>query len=159
MTLVSAWHNNVPMQHYCVVIKPQLSTDQQSPGAQGSLAGTRWNSPWMPAVSEIVTGAGDQPNWSEPTVVVTVAAAAKVVQGGLWLAAGWLAASLKKKTTRRVKEFILVVLVHLAAAVTRLQTRPGFDWRLPQLSRCVTAGRQLEPHPLKKSERCFTISL
>lgn len=70
------------MQHYCVVIKPQLSTDQQSPGAQGSLAVTRWNSQWMPAVSEI-TGAGDQPNWSEPTVVVTVAAAAKVVQGGL----------------------------------------------------------------------------
>lgn len=47
--------------------------------------------------------------------------------GAGWLA-GWMTCGFFKNTTRRAKEFILVVLVHsAAAAATRLQTRPGFD--------------------------------
>lgn len=78
------------------MLKPQLPTDNHSLGAQGFSAGTLWNSPWMHVDSVTVTGAGDQPNWSEPTAAAAAAAAAaKVERGRRWLAAGWLVVSLK----------------------------------------------------------------
>lgn len=73
----------MPMKHCYAVIKPQPPPDHPSLGAQGSSPVTRWNSPWMPTDSGIVTGAGDPPNWSEPPE-----AAAKVARGGRWLVAG-----------------------------------------------------------------------
>lgn len=118
MTIVKVLHNSMPTEHCCVVKKLQLSSGQQSLSAQGSLAGTRWNSPWMPAVSVTAADAGDQPNLSEPTAVART---------GRALAGSWMACGFFQNTTRRVKEFILVVLVYSAAAVTRPQTRPGFD--------------------------------